>query len=74
MLQLPFATSQAATDLAQRMGSSQLAKQHGHELAPTRETPRVPLGLVFLDCLFELPAREKLQHLRKNAAYFHLEG
>jgi hypothetical protein len=28
--------------LAQRMRPSGLAKQHGHELAPTRGTPRVP--------------------------------
>jgi hypothetical protein len=52
------------------MRPSQLAKQHRHELAPTRETPRVPLGLVLLDRSFEIPAREKLQHLRENAAYF----
>jgi hypothetical protein len=53
------------------MRPSQLAKQHGHELPPTGETPRVPFGFVLLDCLLELPAREQLQHLRKNAAYFH---
>src|SRR6266852_2296261 len=52
------------------MRASQLAKQHGHKLAPTGETPRVPLGLVLLDRLFEIPARKKLQHLRKDAAYF----
>src|SRR5712691_10959354 len=52
------------------MRASQLAKQHGHKLAPTGEAPRVPLGLVLLDRLFEIPARKKLQHLRKNAAYF----
>src|ERR1035437_9378451 len=50
------------------MRPSQLAKQHGHELAPTGEAPRVPLGLVLLDRLLELPAREQLQRLRKNAA------
>src|SRR5674476_1710942 len=53
------------------MRPSQLAKQHGHELAPTGEAPRVPLGFVLLDRLLELPAREQLQHLRQNAAYFH---
>src|SRR5260370_21352840 len=52
------------------MRASQLAKQHGHKLAPTGEAPRVPLGLVLLDRLLEIPARKKLQHLRKNAAYF----
>src|ERR1017187_1456002 len=70
MLQLPLATRQAVANLAQRMRLSQLAKQHGHELAPTGETPRVPFSLVLLDRLFEIPAREQLQHLRENAAYF----
>jgi hypothetical protein len=54
------------------MRPSQLAKQHGQELAPTGETARVPLGLVLLDRLFEIPTRKQLQHLRENAAYFHL--
>ena len=58
MLQLPFATCQAATNLAQGMRPPQLAKQHRQELPPTGETPRVPLGFVFLDGLLELPARE----------------
>src|ERR1039457_7048429 len=70
MLQLPLATRQAAANLAQRMRLSQLAKQHGPELAPTGETPRVSFSLVLLDRLFEIPAREQLQHLRENAAYF----
>jgi hypothetical protein len=38
------------------MRASQLAKQHGQELAPTGETPRVPLGFVLLDGLLEIPA------------------
>src|SRR5207244_11649432 len=70
MPQLSLAARQTAANLAQRMRASQLAKQHGHELAPTGETPRVPLGLVLLDRLLELPARKQLQHLRENAAYF----
>jgi hypothetical protein len=52
------------------MRPSQLAKQHGQELAPTGETPRVPLGFVLFDRLLEIPARENFQHLRENAAYF----
>src|SRR5437660_12707985 len=52
------------------MRPPQLAKQQGHELAPTRELPRVPLGLVLLARLLEIPARKQLQHLRENAAYF----
>src|SRR6266581_4737660 len=52
------------------MRPPQLAKQHGHELAPTGETPRMPLCLVVLDCFLEISARKQLQHLRENAAYF----
>src|SRR5205807_3648201 len=70
VLQLSLAARQAAANLTQRMRPSQLAKQHGHELAPTRETPRVAFGLVLLDRLLEIPTRKQLQHLRENAAYF----
>jgi hypothetical protein len=56
VLQLPLAAGQTAADLAQGMRASQLAKQHGQELAPTGEPPRVPLGFVFLDGLLEIPA------------------
>src|SRR5258708_4941631 len=70
MLQLPLAARQSAANLAQRMGAPQLAEQHGHKLAPTREPPSVPLGFVLLDRLLEIPARKQLQHLRENAAYF----
>src|SRR5206468_11814910 len=70
MLQLSFATRQSAANLAQRMRPSQLAKQHGHELAPTGETPRVVFGFVLLNRLLEFPARKQLQHLRENTAYF----
>jgi hypothetical protein len=71
MLQLPFATRQTAANLAQGMRPSHLTKQHGHELAPTRETPRVPFRLVLFDRLLKTPPRKQLQHLRENAAYFH---
>src|SRR5437867_4587454 len=70
MFQLPLTARQTAANLAQRMRAAQLAKQHGHKLAPTGETPCVSLGLVLLDRLFEIPARKKLQYLRKDAAYF----
>jgi hypothetical protein len=53
------------------MRPSYLAKQHGHELAPTRETPRVPFRLVLFDRLLKTPPRKQPQHLRENAAYFH---
>jgi hypothetical protein len=54
------------------MRPSQLAKQPGHELAPTGKTSRVALGYVLLNSSFEIPARKQLQHLRENAAYSHL--
>src|ERR1035441_5681027 len=71
MLQLPLAARQSTSDLAPRMRPAQLAKQHRHELTPTGETSRVPLGLVLLHRLFEFPARKQFQHLREHAAYFH---
>jgi len=71
MLQVAFATRKTPTNLAQGMRPSHLAKQHGDELAPTGETPRVPFGLVLLDRILEPSARKQLQHLRENAAYFH---
>ena len=71
MLQLPLTAGQAAANLAQGMRPSQLAKQHRHELTPTGEAPRVPLGFVLLDRLFEIATRKQLQDLRENAAYLH---
>jgi hypothetical protein len=46
-----------------------VAKQHRDELRPTIKTALVPLGLVPLNRLLELQAREQLQKLRENAAY-----
>jgi hypothetical protein len=58
MLQLSLATGQPAANLAQRMRPSYLAKQHGHELPPTSEPTRVPLGFVMLHRTPEFPARK----------------
>jgi hypothetical protein len=41
--QLAFATRQPAADLPQRVRAAQLAEQHGDELSPAREAPRMPL-------------------------------
>jgi hypothetical protein len=43
MLQFAFATRQPATDLAQRMGPPEVAKQHCHELRPTVEATSMSL-------------------------------
>jgi len=54
VLQFPFARRQASTDFSQRLRSTQLAKQHRHELIPTAETTRLPLGFMLLNQSFKL--------------------
>jgi hypothetical protein len=69
MPQLAFAGCQATTDFAQGLGLPELAKQHGHELPPTGETPGVALGSMLANQRFKLQTRKQLEQLRKNAAY-----
>ena len=69
MSQLSFDRHETVADLPQRFGLTQLAKQHGHKLAPTTETPRVALGFVFLHGFLEFHSWEQLEQLGKNAAY-----
>src|SRR5450759_1487037 len=65
--------SENRTDLLNygRHQASETGARNANRVHNSGETPRVPLGFVLLDRLLELPAREQLQHLRKNAAYFH---
>src|SRR2546422_1419338 len=51
------------------MCSRQLAKQHGHELPPTRESSGVVFPFTLLDEAFELCPWKQLQKLTENAAY-----
>jgi hypothetical protein len=51
------------------MGPTQLAEQHGHELAPTGKPARVALRLMLLDGSLKLDARKQLQQLAENTAY-----
>jgi hypothetical protein len=69
MPQLAFAGRQAATDFAQGLGLSELAKQHGDELPPTGETPRMALCSMPTHQRLKLQARKQLEQLGKNAAY-----
>jgi hypothetical protein len=46
MPELAFRGSESAANLAQGLGASQLAEQHGHELSPTAEAAGVSFGLV----------------------------
>src|SRR5262249_55107145 len=70
MPQLAFATGQPSTNLAQRLGLTQLTKKHRHQQAPTTENPGVSLGLMLLYQLFELQTWKYLEELREDAAYF----
>jgi hypothetical protein len=61
------ATGQAITDLAQGVGASELAEQHGHELRPAGKALGGTLGIVLLDECGELGAREMLEQLIEQA-------
>ena len=67
MLELAFAAGQAATDFPQGVRPAQLAEEHGDELAPAGEAPRVPLGMVLVDGLLEFKTRKELQELGEDA-------
>ena len=63
-----FATLQTTFDLAQGMGSAQLAEQHADKLAPARQ----PLASIFrpslFDDAFEVGSRDELEYLAEHAA------
>src|ERR1700722_16185501 len=69
MAQLAFAGGQPAADFAQGLGPSQMAEQHGYELAPARKSASVPFSTVLGDGPFKIMGRKKLQHLTENAGY-----
>ena len=49
MLQFAFAAFQATGDFSERVGSSQVAEEHGHELAPTSKPAGVAFGMSLFD-------------------------
>jgi hypothetical protein len=61
MLQLPLAASKTSGNLTESMGAAQLAKQHGHKLAPTGESFTMTLGLSDRDQVLKLRTRKQLQ-------------
>jgi hypothetical protein len=69
MLQLSFYGHPSVANFSQRFGLTHLAKKHRYELSPTTESPRMPLGLVFVDLFLQLHSGKQLQPLRENAAY-----
>ena len=67
MHQAPQAATQTVADLAQRIGASQLAEQHGDELRPAGKAFGVTLsGVLFYQC-GELGAGKVLEQLIKQA-------
>jgi hypothetical protein len=63
MPKFSFAGGQASADFAQRLSVSQLAKEHGDELAPTAETTSMTFRLVLAYRRFKLQTRDQLQNL-----------
>jgi hypothetical protein len=70
MINLAFTGGQSAGDFPQALGVAQLAEHHRYELIPAAKSAGVALGFVLLDGGFKLEARDKLQYLTENAAYF----
>src|SRR5271167_4966397 len=60
MPQLSFARRQPASNLAQRLGSAELAEQHSNELSPTAEPASVSFGLVLANRRVKSGARNQL--------------
>ena len=67
MLEFPLTAGQTAADLAQAVGTAELAKEHGDKLPPAREAFAGVVGTMFFHSLLELKAREKLQQLGEDA-------
>ena len=65
--ELALAAGQAAADLPEGLRPAQLAKEHGHKLAPGGEAAGVPFGLRGLDGLLKVEAREGLEELAEHA-------
>jgi hypothetical protein len=58
MTKLSLASGQASANFAQRLGMTQLAKEHGDELPPTTETPGMSLGAVLAHGRCKFQARD----------------
>src|ERR1035438_4379282 len=67
MHQSPQAAAQAVTDLAQRIGASQLTEQHGDELRPAGKAFGGTLSSVLLYEYGELGSRKVMEQLIKQA-------
>jgi hypothetical protein len=61
MFQLPLAASKASGNLTEGMGPAQMAEEHRHKLAPTRESFRMTFCLSDRDQMLKLHTRKQLQ-------------
>ena len=67
MFELSFATGEATTDFSEAVGSAKLAKEHGYELTPARESFGGVIGTMLPHGLFELETGKQLKQLREDA-------
>jgi hypothetical protein len=61
MLELAFTAGQAPADLAEAVGTAELAEEHGDKLAPARETFGGVVGAMLPHGLFEFEAEGKVE-------------
>jgi hypothetical protein len=60
MSQFPFTASKASDNFPEGMGSTQLAEEHGHKLAPAGKSSGMSFGFSLFDGLLELDSRKQL--------------
>jgi len=58
VFQFPLTTSETSDNLSEGVGTAQLAKEHGHELAPARKASGMTFGTGYFDGLFKLGPRK----------------
>jgi hypothetical protein len=67
MNQFAYTAGKSVADLAQGVGVSQLAEQHGHQLCPATEALGSSFCIMFLHQGRELKPREVLEQLIEQA-------
>ena len=60
VFQFPLTASEAPGNLPEGMSSAQLTQKHSYKLSLAGESPSMPLGFRFSDCLLELDSKKKL--------------
>jgi len=73
VLQLTQTTTQAVADEPQRVGVGQMAKQHRHELRPTRKASRMSFGAGLLHQGAKFCAGEMMKKLiKQTGGLYHI--